>query len=116
MQLLPALVEGDLVGFGSALSAVQRVTGAWFAPQQGGIFAPGLGEALIRRMADWGVAGVGQSSWGPAVYGLVEGADAGGALAARCRDFLGGKGLIFEGGFARGGARLERGGPPPEND
>jgi beta-RFAP synthase len=116
MQLLPALVEGDLAGFGGALSEVQRITGAWFAPQQGGIFAPGLGEALIRRMADWGVAGVGQSSWGPAVYGLVEGADAGLALAARCRDFLGGKGQIFEGGFARGGARVGWGGPPPGND
>jgi beta-RFAP synthase len=116
MQLLPALVEGDLAGFGGALSEVQRITGAWFAPQQGGVFAPGLGEALIRRMADWGVAGVGQSSWGPAVYGLVEGAEAGLALAARCQDFLGGKGQIFEGGFARGGARVGWGGPPPGND
>jgi beta-ribofuranosylaminobenzene 5'-phosphate synthase len=116
MQLLPALVEGDLAGFGGALSQVQRITGAWFAPQQGGVFAPGLGEALIRRMADWGVAGVGQSSWGPAVYGLVEGAEAGLVLAAKCRDFLGGKGQIFEGGFARGGARLGWGGPPSGND
>jgi beta-ribofuranosylaminobenzene 5'-phosphate synthase len=116
MQLLPALVEGDLAGFGGALSEVQRITGAWFAPQQGGVFAPGLGEALIRRMADWGVAGVGQSSWGPAVYGLVDGAEDGQALAERCRDFLGGKGLVFEGGFARGGARVGRGGPPPGND
>ncbi len=116
MQLLPALVEGDLVSFGGALSAVQRITGAWFAPQQGGVFAPGQGEALIRQMAGWGAAGVGQSSWGPAVYGLVEGADAGVALAERCRTFLAGTGLVFEGGFARTGARLGRGGPPPGND
>ncbi len=116
MQLLPALVEGDLSGFGAALSAVQRITGAWFAPQQGGVFAPGQGEALIREMAGWGAAGVGQSSWGPAVYGLAEGADAGLALAERCRDFLGGKGLVCEGGFARNGARVGRGGPPAEND
>lgn len=116
MQLLPALVEGDLGSFGEALSAVQQITGAWFAPQQGGVFAPGHGEALIREMAGWGVAGVGQSSWGPAVYGLVEGVDAGLALANRCRDFLAGKGLVFEGGFARTGARLRRGGPPAGND
>jgi beta-RFAP synthase len=116
MQLLPALVERDLPGFGAALSEVQRLTGAWFAPQQGGVFAPGPGEALIRRMAEWGVAGVGQSSWGPAVYGLVEGREAGAALAKQCRDFLGERGLVFEGGFAGGGARVGRGGPPPEND
>src|SRR5436309_130866 len=71
MQLLPALVEGDLASFGAALTEVQRVTGAWFAPQQGGVFAPGPTATLIRRMADWGAAGVGQSSWGPAAYGLV---------------------------------------------
>ena len=116
MQLLPALVEGDLGSFGEALSAVQRITGAWFAPQQGGVFAPGQGEALIRQMAGWGAAGVGQSSWGPAVYGLVEGAGAGLALADRCREFLGRKGLVFEGGFARSGARVGRGGPPAGND
>lgn len=116
MQLLPALVQGDLPSFGAALSEVQRTTGAWFAPQQGGVFAPGPGEDLVRRLADWGAAGVGQSSWGPAVYGLVEGGGAGAALVARCREFLGGRGQVFEGGFARSGARIGRGGPPPEND
>jgi beta-RFAP synthase len=116
MQLLPALVEGDLPSFGGALSAVQRITGAWFAAQQGGVFAPGPGETLIQRMAEWGAQGVGQSSWGPAVYGLVEGVDAGAVLAERCRVFLGEKGLVFEGGFARSGARVARGGPPPGTD
>jgi beta-ribofuranosylaminobenzene 5'-phosphate synthase len=116
MQLLPALVEGDLPSFGEALTAIQRLTGAWFAPQQGGVFAPGPGAALIRQLGSWGAAGVGQSSWGPAVYGLVEGPDAGAALAQRCRDFLGANGLVFEGEFARNGARVARGGPPSGND
>jgi len=116
MQLLPCLVEGDLPGFGQALSEVQRITGTWFAPQQGGVFAPGRGEELVRRMAGWGAAGVGQSSWGPAVYGLVADADEGLALAARCREFLGGNGLVFEGGFARGGARVGHGAPPVRAD
>jgi beta-RFAP synthase len=116
MQLLPALVEADLRGFGAALSEVQRITGAWFAPQQGGVFAPGPGEALIGHMLEWGVAGVGQSSWGPAVYGLVEGADEARELANRCREFLGGNGLVFESGFALHGARIGRGAPPAPND
>ena len=116
MQLLPALVQGDIGSFGAALSDIQRITGAWFAPQQGGIFAPGPGAALIRRLADWGAAGVGQSSWGPAVYGLVDRAETGGELAARCREFLGGSGQVFEAGFARSGARIGRGGPPSRND
>jgi len=116
MQLLPALVEADIESFGEALSAVQRITGSWFAAQQGGVFAPGPGEGLIRAMAGWGAAGVGQSSWGPAVYGLVEGSDTARAMAERCREFLGGKGVVFEGGFAGTGARVGWGGPPAWND
>lgn len=106
MQLLPALVEGELESFGAALTEVQRVTGAWFAPQQGGVFAPGPSAELVRRLAEWGAAGVGQSSWGPAVYGLVGGAEAGRALAARAAALLGSGGRVFEGGFARSGARI----------
>lgn len=112
MQLLPALVEGDLPSFGSALTEVQRITGAWFAPQQGGVFAPGPGADLIRRMAEWGACGVGQSSWGPAVYGLVAGADRARELGRRVRGVLGDDGLVFEGGFGSAGARLARGTPP----
>ena len=112
MQLLPALVEGDLAGFGSALSSVQRVTGSWFAPRQGGIFAPGPGTRLIEQMSHWGAAGVGQSSWGPAVYGLVEGDEAARELASRVREWLSPEGQIFVAGFAREGARIWRGGNP----
>lgn len=109
MQLLPALVEGDLPSFGEALSTVQRITGAWFAAQQGGIFASGPSERLVADMAAWGAAGVGQSSWGPAVYGLVESAPAARDLADRLRQTLGAGGQVFEGGFAAQGARVWRG-------
>jgi len=116
MQLLPALVEGDLTSFGAALSAVQRITGSWFAAAQGGTFAPGLGERLVRCLGAWGAAGVGQSSWGPAVYGVVEGESAAAELARRAGDLMGESGLVFRGGFAHGGARVWRGGSPPLAD
>jgi beta-ribofuranosylaminobenzene 5'-phosphate synthase len=106
MQLLPALVEGDLRSFGEALSAVQRITGAWFAAQQGGVFASGPTERLVADMAGWGAAGVGQSSWGPAVYGLVESELGARDLADRVRQTLEPGGEVFEGGFAAHGARV----------
>jgi beta-ribofuranosylaminobenzene 5'-phosphate synthase len=109
MQLLPALVEGDVASFGAALTEVQRVTGAWFAPQQGGVFAPGPSETLVRQMAEWGAAGVGQSSWGPAVYGLVGSEAEGREIAARAARLLGSAGRVFEGGFAGSGASVWRG-------
>ena len=71
MALLPAVADGDIDAFGAALTQIQEITGRWFAPVQGGTFAPGPSEALVRRMREWGASGVGQSSWGPAVYGIV---------------------------------------------
>src|SRR5215210_1158422 len=106
MQLLPALVEADLPSFGHALSEVQRITGGWFSGQQGGIFTPGPTQQLVTDMAEWGAVGVGQSSWGPAAYGLVPSDQAASALAQRVRTRLAGRGAVFEGGFAPTGARV----------
>jgi beta-ribofuranosylaminobenzene 5'-phosphate synthase len=106
MMLLPALADADLPAFGRALSEVQEITGRWFASVQGGTFAPGISGDLVRRLTEWGAAGVGQSSWGPAVYGIVDGEDAGRRLADRVRDALGASGTVFEGPFRSDGARV----------
>jgi beta-ribofuranosylaminobenzene 5'-phosphate synthase len=108
MALLPALADADLERFGSALSEIQSITGRWFAPAQGGTFIPGPTEELVRRMAEWGAAGVGQSSWGPTVYGIVDGEGAGKGLAERVRTALGSSGTVYEGPFRTGGARVWR--------
>lgn len=109
MALLPAAAEGDLPAFGAALSAFQAATGAWWAPAQGGVFAPGASDSLLRALSEWGAVGVGQSSWGPAVYGIVEGEDRGEALAARVRQRLGSGGAVYNGAFRTTGARIWRG-------
>jgi beta-ribofuranosylaminobenzene 5'-phosphate synthase len=108
MALLPALAEADLMTFGAAVTEIQEVTGRWFAPAQGGTFAPGPSEDLVRRMAGWGAPGVGQSSWGPAVYGVVDGDDAGLRLAERVRAALGTAGTVYDGPFQTSGARVWR--------
>jgi beta-RFAP synthase len=108
MGLLPALADADLTTFGGALTAIQEITGRWFAPVQGGIFATGPGAELIRRMSEWGATGVGQSSWGPTVYGIVDGEDAGRRLSECVRASLAGAGQVFEGPFRTGGARVWR--------
>lgn len=109
MGLLPAAADGDIHAFGSALTAVQTITGRWFAPIQGGTFSSSVSADLVRRMADWGAAGVGQSSWGPTVYGLVEGESAGSELADRVRQAMGSGGSVFEGPFRTHGACVTRG-------
>jgi beta-ribofuranosylaminobenzene 5'-phosphate synthase len=108
MALLPALAESDLATFGAALTEIQEITGRWFAPVQGGLFAPGPSADLVRHMAEWGASGVGQSSWGPAVYGVVAGEDAGVRLAERVRTALGAAGTVHQGPFRTHGARVWR--------
>jgi beta-RFAP synthase len=108
LQLLPALADGDLAAFGAALSEIQRVTGGWFAAAQGGAFAPGSSARLVGQLAEWGaVGGVGQSSWGPAVYGIVGSRDSGERLAALARQAAGPKGVVFCSPFDNRGARVE---------
>jgi beta-ribofuranosylaminobenzene 5'-phosphate synthase len=108
MALLPALVEADLPTFGRALAEVQRVTGGWWAPAQGGTFAPGASAELVAAMSGWGAHGVGQSSWGPTVYGIVDGDAAAERLASRVGEALGPRGRVYAGPFRREGARVWR--------
>jgi beta-RFAP synthase len=84
LGMLPALAEGDLQGFGEALYDFNRRVGEMFQPWQGGLYAhPRIGE-LIEVIRSTGRArGVGQSSWGPAVYGVVPRGE-----AASLRDWL----------------------------
>jgi len=108
MSLLPSLADADLDGFGRALSEVQEITGHWFAPVQGGTFAPGPSADLVRRLREWGASGVGQSSWGPTVYGIVEDDDAARRLADRMREAMGSSGVVYAGPFRGDGARVWR--------
>jgi beta-RFAP synthase len=72
MQMLPAVIEHDPIVFGESLTGIQRIVGGWFRSVQGGIFATAQGAELARVMRRAGALGVGQSSWGPAVYGLAK--------------------------------------------
>jgi beta-ribofuranosylaminobenzene 5'-phosphate synthase len=73
-RLLPAIAAGDYAAFGAAVAEVDRLNGAWYADEQGGVYRPPIGELVDELDASPAVTGVGQSSWGPTVYG-VTGAD-----------------------------------------
>jgi len=108
LNLLPAILEADLAAFGAALTEIQEITGRWFAPVQGGTFAPGESENLVRLMRKWGACGVGQSSWGPAVYGIVDGEVAGLELARHVRAAANAESAVYIGPFRTSGARVWR--------
>jgi beta-RFAP synthase len=69
--IAPAAREGDIVAFGEAVHEFNRKAGEPFAAAQGGAYASREAEELIADVRAWGVSGVGQSSWGPAVFAVA---------------------------------------------
>jgi beta-ribofuranosylaminobenzene 5'-phosphate synthase len=72
LGLLPAIAEEDLAGFGDAVAEIDRLNGVWYADEQGGVYRPGVGAIVDELDASPAVAGTGQSSWGPTVYGVTD--------------------------------------------
>lgn len=72
MKLVPGLLEARLAPVAEAVGEIQRVVGHHFAPAQGGCFSsPAVAEALYWLQSQ-GMAGCGQSSWGPTGFVIVE--------------------------------------------
>lgn len=91
MQILPALAEADLEPFGRGVGELQRTVGDHFAPAQGGRYAsPRVARALAFLEAQ-GICCVGQSSWGPTGFAIVDSAQRALALERALREHLGGE-------------------------
>ncbi len=81
MQLLPGIAERDLAAASAALREIQARVGDHFAAAQGGRFAsPAVTDALAWLEAE-GIAGIGQSSWGPTGFAIVDDEERAQALA-----------------------------------
>jgi beta-ribofuranosylaminobenzene 5'-phosphate synthase len=64
------------------VSEVGRLNGAWYADEQGGTYRPPVGSVVDALSSSAAVYGAGQSSWGPAVYGVTDAAHADAAREA----------------------------------
>jgi beta-ribofuranosylaminobenzene 5'-phosphate synthase len=71
-HMLPAMQRADLLAFGEYMQQLQAYNGDYFAPIQGGRYA----SVDVAQALDWlqskGVACVGQSSWGPTGFAILE--------------------------------------------
>lgn len=72
LGMLPALVERDLPAFGEAVFEFNRRAGLLFKASQGGEYGSPEGTSLVRELRGLGIAGVGQSSWGPTIFAIAE--------------------------------------------
>ena len=86
MRMLPAIVEEDVLNFGSAITEIQSCVGRYFAPAQGGsaFTSPDVAAVLAALAAEGGV-GIGQSSWGPTGFAFAASEEEGDRLAAVAR-------------------------------
>lgn len=83
---LPAVAEDDLGAFGAVVTELQRTVGDHFAPAQGGRFtSPEVRDALL-FLEQRGAVGIGQSSWGPTGFCLVDGPERAASLLERVQD------------------------------
>jgi len=72
LRVMPALAEADFASFGEGVGEIQRTVGDYFAAIQGGRYtSPAVAEVLAWLESN-GVSGVGQSSWGPTGFGIVD--------------------------------------------
>jgi beta-RFAP synthase len=85
LGLLPALVELDFKSFGESLFDYNSLAGEAFSKAQGGTYASPQIAKVIQFIRRQGVAGVGQSSWGPTVFAIMEDEVVANDLAGRIR-------------------------------
>jgi len=73
VKMIPAILEHDIKSFGEAMTALDYKFGEYWIDVQGGRFSHPVIEQGVDFLLEAGAYGVGQSSWGPAFYGLVKG-------------------------------------------
>ncbi|OUJ19321.1 putative sugar kinase [Methanonatronarchaeum thermophilum] len=69
-RMIPAIGK-DLHTFGKSLNKVQREMGKAFKEIQGDTYSTPEGQKLVQQLKKYTPA-VGQSSWGPAIYAILE--------------------------------------------
>jgi beta-ribofuranosylaminobenzene 5'-phosphate synthase len=83
--ILPAAERDDVDAFGEALFEYGRLAGECFASVQSGPYASAEIAACVKMLRTLGAHGVGQSSWGPTVFAVVENQSRAEQLVAQMR-------------------------------
>ena len=84
-RMLPAAATSDFDTFSQSVYTYGRIAGNCFSSVQDGPYAgPELSD-IVRMLRDWGIRGVGQSSWGPTLFALLPDLNAATTLVTRIR-------------------------------
>jgi beta-ribofuranosylaminobenzene 5'-phosphate synthase len=97
IQMIPSIIEGDIERFGDAMTKLDSMFGDYWLKVQGGRYSHPRIEEGVNYLLEKGALGAGQSSWGPAFYGLADGEAKADNLARGLSRYLNtvGEGLAF---------------------
>lgn len=72
MQGLPAIAEQNIQLFGDVITQIQQSVGEHFSSVQGGVFTSPEVAEVMHWLEYRGAVGIGQTSWGPTGFCMVE--------------------------------------------
>ncbi len=85
--IIPGVISGNCRLIGEGVKLIQEYTGEYFFHKQGGLWCCREAEEIIEILrGEKGVYGYGQSSWGPAIYGLISRRDKPGFILSRVKE------------------------------
>ena len=71
LALIHSLRVRDFELFTKSINRIQEFTGEYFSKYQGGIFCCNESRTIAEELRKKGFNGIGQSSWGPLIYGFI---------------------------------------------
>lgn len=72
MQLLPGLATQEFAAVSHAITEIQERIGDYFAAAQGGRYASPAVAGILGWLRGQGITGIGQTSWGPTGFALID--------------------------------------------
>jgi beta-RFAP synthase len=91
IKMIPAILEHEVEAFGEAMTNLDAKFGDYWTLVQGGRYSHKRIEDCVNHLLNEGAHGAGQSSWGPALYGLAEGKSHANDLLESLKEFLNGR-------------------------
>ena len=82
LQLLPGIIERDFAAVSGGIGEIQRRLGEYFSPTQNGPYSSPAVAAAMEDLSRAGLTGLGQSSWGPTGFALVDSPERAAALVS----------------------------------
>ena len=88
-SILPSAQNGDFEGFSESVHAYGKLSGEYYVDVQGGVYNGPVITGVVNALLGLGARGVGQSSWGPAVFAWCSDEDEANEIVARLPEAFG---------------------------